>query len=55
MKKKKSTSVKSLRYIDEFFSQLKISHYMKVASYKWLQSIKPATVVKQKHSSRGIL
>ena len=30
-------------------------HYLKVASYIQLESIKPATVLKQKQSSRGVL
>ena len=30
---KKSKSVKSLRYMDEIFSQLMTSHYMKIACY----------------------
>ena len=38
-----------------FFSRLMTFHYLKVASYISLVSIKPATVLKQKQSSRGVL
>ena len=37
-----------------FFSRLMTFHYLKVASYIYLQSIKPATVAKSKQSSRGV-
>ena len=43
---KKSKSVKFLRYVDESFFRLMTYHYLYVASYIYLQSIKPATVVK---------
>ena len=33
-KTKKEKSVKSLRYMDEFFSRLMSFHYLKVVSYK---------------------
>ena len=53
--KKMSKSVKSSKYMDDFFSRMMTSLYLKVASYIYLQNINPSTVVKYKQSSRGAL
>ena len=41
--------------MDELFTRLMTFHDLKVASYILLESIKPAAVLKQKQSSRGVL
>ena len=53
--KKMSKSVKSSKYMDDFFSRIMTSLCLKVASYISLQNIKPSTVVKYEQSSRGAL